>query len=158
MTTVQTSRRAGGFTLIELMVVVVIATILLTIAIPTYQSQIRKTRRTEARTALLDLATREERYFSVNQAYIDSQQSLGYGTATTFTNVSVGSGYYTVSISLTAADPTATPPKQPGYSIVATATGPQANDTDCATFTVNQSGTQSSTNAASSDSSSTCWH
>ena len=49
--------RSAGFTLIELMVVVIIATILLSIAIPAYTSQIRKSRRTEARTAVLDLAS-----------------------------------------------------------------------------------------------------
>jgi type IV pilus assembly protein PilE len=161
MTTVQTSRRAGGFTLIELMVTVVIATILLTIAIPTYQSQIRKTRRTEARTAMLDLANREERYFSVNNAYTTSQQALGYSTTTTtttFSQVSVGSGYYTVTITTTTGSVSGTTVTQPGYSIVATSTGTQAKDTDCATFTVNEKGTQSSTNAAASDSTSTCWH
>ena len=156
MTTAQTSRRAGGFTLIELMVVVVAMTILATIAIPAYQSQIRKSRRTEARTALLDLANREERYFSVNNSYTTSQQALGYGTSTSaFSAVSVGSGYYTVTITVTTADPTQSPPVQAGYSIVATAVGTQASDTSCATFTVDQTGTQSSTPSGST---STCWH
>lgn len=155
MTTIQSSRRAGGFSLIELMVVVLIATILLTIAVPTYQNQIRKSRRTEARTALLDLANREERYFSANNNYTTSQQALGYGTTTTtFSAVSVGSGYYTVTVTVTPGDPTTSPVTQAGYSIVATAVGTQASDTACATFTVDQTGTQSSTSSAPS----TCWH
>ena len=49
-----------GFTLVELMVTLVVAAILATIAIPAYQNQIRESRRTEAKTALLDLAGREE--------------------------------------------------------------------------------------------------
>ena len=155
MTTIQTSRRSGGFTLVELMVVILVAAILLSIAVPTYQTQIRHSRRTEARTALLDLANREERYFSVNNSYTTSQQALGYGTTTTtFQAVSVGSGYYTVTITVTAGDPTTSPVTQPGYSITATAVGGQANDTACATFTVDQTGTQSSTTAPAS----TCWH
>ena len=148
-------RRAGGFTLIELMVVIVIATILATIAIPSYQAQIRKSRRTEARTALLDLANREERYFSLNNNYTDSQQALGYGTTNSgFTDVTVGSGYYTVTIVVTTGDPTKTPVVQPGYTLTATATGPQASDTQCAKFTLDQTGTQGSSSAAAS----TCWH
>jgi len=42
---------AAGFSLIELMVTVAIATILISIAIPAYNTQIRKSRRTEAKTA-----------------------------------------------------------------------------------------------------------
>ena len=61
-----------GFTLIELMVVVAIATILFAIAIPSYVTYIRQSRRTEAKTAVLDLAGREERYLSTNPtAYTD---------------------------------------------------------------------------------------
>jgi len=48
-----------GFTLVELMVVIVIASILMAIAIPSYKNSIRKSRRTDAKTALLDLAGRE---------------------------------------------------------------------------------------------------
>ena len=62
MQTASAARRNRGFTLIELMVVVVIATILLGIAVPSYMSQVRQSRRTEAKTALLDLAGREERF------------------------------------------------------------------------------------------------
>jgi type IV pilus assembly protein PilE len=65
--------------------------------------------------------------------------------------VSVGSGYYTVIITVTTGDPATS--TQPGYSIKATAVNAQASDTQCATFTVDQSGTQSSTSAAAS----TCW-
>src|SRR6267154_1626429 len=94
------SRRleSGGFTLVELMIVVVIVAILASIAIPAYNSQIRKSRRTEAKTALLDLAGREERYFNTsNNTYTNLAVNLAYaaaGSTTTITNFSVGSGYY----------------------------------------------------------------
>src|SRR6201987_6133436 len=71
--------RSHGFTLVELMVVVVIATILLSVAVPSYMSQVRQSRRTEAKTAVLDLASREERYFSTNGAiYSTTPTHLGY--------------------------------------------------------------------------------
>jgi type IV pilus assembly protein PilE len=72
-------RRSDGFTLIELMIVVVIATILISIAVPSYMQQIRQSRRTEAKTALLDAAGREERYFSTNgSSYTNVATQLGY--------------------------------------------------------------------------------
>src|SRR5882724_411021 len=83
-----------GFTLVELMVVIVIASILMAIAIPSYKNSIRKSRRTDAKTALLDLAGREERFFSTNGRYSQTPAELGYpGTSwgTVF-----GGGYYTM--------------------------------------------------------------
>src|SRR5213080_4186197 len=71
--------RAAGFTLVELMVVVAIATILFAIAVPSYITYVRQSRRTEARTAALDLAGREERFFSTNgAAYAGAANQLGY--------------------------------------------------------------------------------
>ncbi len=69
---------ASGFTLIELMIVVAIVAILGTVAISGYINSVRKSRRTEARTALLDLASREERFMSTNSAYSNTPSDLGY--------------------------------------------------------------------------------
>lgn len=138
----QRSAPAAGFTLIELMVTVVIATILFAIAVPSYQNQIRKSRRTEAKTALLDLAGREERYMSTNGSYTGSLANLGWSTTTT------SSGYYTISApTVTAAIAgTATKSATPAtFLLTATATGLQAKDTQCALFTVDQAGNQLST-------------
>jgi len=144
--------RVAGFTLIELMVTIVIAATLLAIAVPSYTSQVRKSRRTEARTAVLDLATREERYFSVNNSYSAQNFDLGYGGTATrsaaITGLPVGSGYYTVTVTTTAATTTA----QAGFQIVATAAGGQAKDAQCLTFTVDQTGAQSSSPST------TCWN
>src|ERR1700730_9152184 len=93
-------RSIAGFTLIELMVTIVVASILAAIAIPAYTSQIRKSRRTEARTALLDLASREERFNSTNSAYTSSSRNLAYTGAWP---VTVGSGYYQITAVVCAA-------------------------------------------------------
>jgi len=148
----------AGFTLVELMITVVILSILVAIAIPAYTSEIRKSRRTEARTALLDLASREERFYSTVNTYSTSPTDLAYGTGTAWPaapGMSVGSGYYQVTVTTTAADPTTTPPTLAGYLITATAVGPQAGDTQCATFFVTQTGQQGATGSATA--STDCW-
>src|SRR5258708_33944626 len=84
-----------GFTLIELMVTVAIVSILATIAVTSYSSQVQKSRRTEAKSALLDLAGREERLFSTTNTYSNDEAFLGYATESTpMTNMAFGNGYY----------------------------------------------------------------
>src|SRR5467141_5334731 len=98
------SRKHGslGFTLIELMVTVAIVAILATIAVTSYSSQVQKSRRTEAKSALLDLAGREERLFSTTNAYSNVKAFLGYATSGTavMTNVAFGNGYYTLTVTV----------------------------------------------------------
>jgi type IV pilus assembly protein PilE len=63
-------RREAGFTLVEIMIAVAIIGILAAIAMPSYEFAVRKARRAEARTALMQLMQLEERYFSVRNTYI----------------------------------------------------------------------------------------
>lgn len=155
-------RPTAGFTLIELMIVVVIASILLAIAIPTYEHEIQQSRRTEAKTALLDLASREQRFFSVQNAFTTSFVNLGYATSGNPPSVTVGSGYYSVTVSVPAAapDPQAASIAAPSFSFTATpvAGTSQASDTSCASFTVDSIGYQSAQNSSSSDNTATCWN
>lgn len=59
-----------GFSMIEIMVVLVILAILATIEYPSYLESIRKTRRAEGRSALMQLMQQQERYYSQNGSYI----------------------------------------------------------------------------------------
>jgi type IV pilus assembly protein PilE len=147
------ARKAAGFTLIELMVTVAIVAILASIATTSYQSQIRKSRRTDARTALLDIAGREERIMSVTTVYSALPSDLGYGTAATWAAVgAIGSGYYTLAVNVGTGPPAT-------YTIIATTTGTQTSDAACATLSVNQLGQQMSTDSGGNvtTSGSACW-
>jgi type IV pilus assembly protein PilE len=61
----------GGVTLIELMIVTVVISILAAIAYPSYQEQVRRTRRADGKAALLDTAQRLERCFTRFGRYND---------------------------------------------------------------------------------------
>ena len=145
--------RTRGFTLVELLVAMVIASILLAISVPSYSLFVRKSRRTEARTALLDFASREERYMSTNNAYTNVAANLGYAALPT----TVGSGYYTMSTTAPVAA-TATAPAY--FTVTATPVAGKGQDKDaqCQSFTVDSTGKQSSLNNTGTDSTSTCWN
>lgn len=72
------ARAGGGFTLIELMIVVVIVGILAAIAYPAYQQHVRETKRADAHATLLRIATIQEKFFSNNNAYANTTTTLGY--------------------------------------------------------------------------------
>ena len=66
-----------GFTLVEIMIVIAILGILSAIAIPSYQEYIRKSRRTDAKEALLSAAALQERYFLQNNHYSSDISTVG---------------------------------------------------------------------------------
>jgi len=133
----RTAGAAPGFSLIELMVVLVIISVLVAIAVPSYYNKVLKAHRTEAKTALLDIAAREERYFNTNNLYSAAPADVGYTGAWP---QAVGSGYYTVTVTA----PAAAAGALPTYTITATSIGTQTKDTPCATFTLTSTGVQTS--------------
>jgi type IV pilus assembly protein PilE len=137
--------RTSGFTLIELMIAVLIISVLVAIAIPSYIDKVRKSRRVEAKTALLDLQGREERFYNTQNVYSIAQADLGYGAGGNVVNQPVGNGYYQVTVTLLAGPPV-------GYQIQATAVGDQIKDTHCQTFTLQSTGAQTSAPDTTS-----CW-
>lgn len=144
--TARVPRRSAGFTLIELMVGVAIVGILATVALSSYQRQVQKSRRTDARSALLDLAGREEKLFSSTNAYSGTPSDLGYAAVGTPFPITIGSGYYSVNVTVPTIPTT--------YLITATATGAQSSDGACLTLTLTQAGVQGSTGSGTA---ATCW-
>jgi len=66
------NKKALGFTLIELMIVVAIIAIISAVALPSYQKYTDRSKRSEGRNALLDMAARQERFYSNNRQYTDT--------------------------------------------------------------------------------------
>jgi type IV pilus assembly protein PilE len=125
-----------GFTLIEVMVVVVILGILAAIAIPNYTEHVNRGRRTEAKTALLQIAQWQERRRT---------EAGGYSTSLPSGLTSVGTTY-TIALA-TGATATA-------YTLTATRAGSMANDV-CGDFTLTHLGVQSTANGTRT--AAECW-
>lgn len=131
--------RHPGFTLIELMIVLVIITILASIAYPSYSAYVERSRRSDGQGALLDLSHRLDQYFSENKSY------TGATLAQLGVKETSPEGYYNLGVS-----------ELSGNTFTASATpiGAQSSD-KCGTLTINQLGQRNFTGANTS--ASDCW-
>jgi len=125
-----------GFTLIELMIVVVIIGILSAIAVPSYRDYVLRGYLVDATTALSSLRARMEQHFQDNRSY---------ASVTGFPSPCVSSTVGKFNITCT---PTATT-----YTATATGTGPVAGFT----FTIDQQNSQATTASAWPSSTGACW-
>lgn len=113
-----------GFSLIELMIVLVIVALLLMVALPSYQDSVRKGRRAEAFTSVSTIQQAQERWRANNTSYTLALADIG-------ANANTPNGHYSLALS---APRTAT--INVGFTVIATATGGQAADTGCAKMAV----------------------
>ena len=130
-----------GFTLIELMVVVAIVGILLIVALPSYQSFIIKSHRTDAYNTLADIALRQQHYVVDSRTYGTVAQ-LGLDTTGCGANAASADGYYCVSIVVAGQT----------YTLTAIPQGAQTGDTHCANLTLTETGVKGSSTGATD-----CW-
>jgi type IV pilus assembly protein PilE len=134
-------RRSHGFTMIEVVIVLAIVAILAAVAVPAYQDQMRASRRTEAREALMRIQTAQERWRSNNVSYTTVMGSAGL-------NVSASTANYTYAVSGASAT---------GYTATATARAKQAGDTACASFGIQVAGAVTTLRRNAGDDDGTCW-
>lgn len=64
--------RSKGFTLIEIMIVVMIVAILAAIAYPSYRESIKRGNRRAAQSVMMEIVNREHQYFIANRVYADT--------------------------------------------------------------------------------------
>jgi len=136
--------RNSGFTLLELAIALVVVGLLATIAYPTYLEAVRKTRRSDAKVALLRIAQVLERCYIEYNAYNDSNCAAvdnsdntklagGYSAS--------DEGYYTLSESSSKAL------LADSFAFKATPAGVQTGDR-CGSFTYDHLGTKGVTGDA----------
>lgn len=156
MATREPRRRAGGFTLIEVLIAVVIVGVLAAIAYPTYVDTVHKSRRSDAKSALHSLANALERYrIRNNGSYAGA--TLGNGAGDVYP-ASTPEGNYTLAFGDSDGDASvADEPTAAGYLVIATATDSQTQDTTCRRFTLNQAGTATATDSDGAASTDDCW-
>jgi type IV pilus assembly protein PilE len=118
----------------------VVVAILASIALPGYGHYVLRAHRTEAKAALLAVATAQEQFHLQDNRYAPSLAAAppdGLGLPEVTPN-----GRYQMLL-VTGADAAS-------YMATATAVGPQARDTQCRTLAIDQSGVKSATHAD-------CW-
>jgi type IV pilus assembly protein PilE len=124
---------AHGITLMELMIVVVIIGILAAISFPNYRDFVARAKRNEAKAALLQIATNQEKFYLQNNTFSTDLTDLGFATDPFTTD--------SQSYVITVVAPT------PNANYTATATyglgGEEAGK--CATFAINATGAKTST-------------
>ncbi|MBI2291460.1 MAG: prepilin-type N-terminal cleavage/methylation domain-containing protein [Betaproteobacteria bacterium] len=140
-------RRMSGFTLTELMIVVVVVAILSAIALPSYRDYVTRGKITEATSNLADMRVKLEQFFQDNRTYI------GACVAGTTAPLPTGTKYFT--FTCPAATLTAT-------TFTVTATGVAAQGMSGFLYTVDQANTQATTISAPASTdgwvtSANCW-
>jgi type IV pilus assembly protein PilE len=139
----------SGVTLIELMVVVVVAAILASIAVPTYRNYLIRTQRTEARTALLQVQAAQEKFYLQNNRYTEDLVSAPADGGLGVGNITEGGKYDLVVNFVEENDQTFRAEANPR------AGGGQDDDSSCTKLTIDNNGTRGAEGPGGVDG---CWH
>jgi len=127
------ANKEAGFTLIELMIVVLIISILGFIALPGYRNYSIRAARAEGKAMLVTAASKEEQFFLNNKTYT---VTIAGTAGLNMPNLSE-SGKYQLSITAGATGSITS-----SYLLTATPQGGQTDDLDCYTFTLGSDGTK----------------
>ena len=143
--------RVSGFTFIELLIAVAIVGLISSIAYPTYVNKAVESNRSAAKSALSEVAERQEQYFLDTKRYATNLQRLGYSASPFMVDnrggeLAAASEDRVYRIELTAVD-------DAGFTLRAVPQLWQASkDTDCGSLTLASDGQRGQTGSATD-----CW-
>lgn len=137
----------SGFTLIEIVIVVVIVGVLAMVALPAYQDSVRKGQRSDAKVGLLAAAGRMEQFMLDRGTYTDDMEDIGYAADPMISD----EGHYSIDAEACADGDLTT-----CYVLTATprSTSPLADDAACTTFVLANTGARAATGAHQEE----CWN
>ncbi len=123
-----------GFSLIELMITIAIIGIIASVAYPSYMDSVRRSNRTDAKTALNDAAQRLQRCFTTLSTYANTANCTVRSSLEGTDGIVSPESHYRVTVAANGAAATT-------YILTATAiSGAQQNDTGCTAITLTHSG------------------
>jgi len=146
--------KQSGFTLIELMIVVVIVAILMGIALPSYRNYVLRSHRADGQFGLTQCAAIQERWFTKNNQYNTNADACAATSP---------EGYYDIVIDI--GDMGATGCGLSGttnndcFELSATPTNKAGQDSDtiCATMTVDSMNLKTAKDSSNNNTKTDCW-
>jgi len=140
-----------GFNLIELMIVVAILGIIAAFAYPSYQQQVRDTRRADCTGAIVGLGNAMERFYSVNGSYLGAAAGgANTGAPAVFSaSCPIDGNTATYNITIQAASAST-------YTLNAAPTGAQTDD-KCGTLSFSNTGVKGVVSADAGVTWQDCW-
>lgn len=138
-------KKQHGFSLTELMIAIAIAGILLMVAVPSYQGQIRSTNRGMATACLTQMSQFMERVYTSSMAYNEYN-----GAATQLPQLNcmtdLNDAYeFTLSAQVST------------FTLTAAPIGAQQADSECAAMSIDQSGLRTAAGDSSAQKIKSCW-
>lgn len=134
--------KSSGITLIEILITLAIIAILSTIGYPLYSDYVIKSRRTDAKAALMQIIQAQQRHYTAHSTYTTDLSKIGYPKAAA---VLSDGGHYAITATSCGAGIT---------SCVTLTAVPQFTDDDCKNMILDSTGAKS---VSASSTTAKCW-